>query len=284
MKLEKIITLANKNTELRFHGMERSLRATGCNLPVWVIPYDDNLFTLPENSLWFKDEKVLNWLDGHGAHRMMRKYQCLLTDNYQFVDSDVVFLLNPEDVLQPHNGFITSCGHWHDPLETLTKESLQIFKAKTTTWQKSVFNAGQFACDSVLYSFEELKKFCEYEKNSATALTFTFHDQPGLNLLVNSTDVAVYNLTQQGNMQSTWAGDYWDNFEKYWQGEGSKPYIIHWAGCNFSLGRPIDNLFLQYLSNSEKERLENALKLKKGISFYSKAKSRAKKILHGFIK
>jgi hypothetical protein len=47
MKIEKIITLANNKVRLRFLAMERSLRATGCQLPLLVIPYDDKLFELP---------------------------------------------------------------------------------------------------------------------------------------------------------------------------------------------------------------------------------------------
>ena len=39
MKLEKIITLASAPVRLRLLAMVRSLRAVGCQLPVWVIPY-----------------------------------------------------------------------------------------------------------------------------------------------------------------------------------------------------------------------------------------------------
>jgi hypothetical protein len=38
MKIDKIISMANQKVRLRFLAMERSLRATGCQLPLWVIP------------------------------------------------------------------------------------------------------------------------------------------------------------------------------------------------------------------------------------------------------
>lgn len=44
MKIDKIITMANKTVRLQFLAMERSLRSTGCTLPIWVIPFDNNTF------------------------------------------------------------------------------------------------------------------------------------------------------------------------------------------------------------------------------------------------
>src|SRR4051794_2008877 len=120
MQIDKIITLANSKVRLRFLALERSLRETGCKLPLWVIPYDDDRFELPENSIWWEVNEITNWLKSQGAHPMMRKYQCLTVGNYQFVDSDVIFLVNPEHALRQVNGFVTSCGHWHDASHTYT--------------------------------------------------------------------------------------------------------------------------------------------------------------------
>lgn len=50
MKLESIITLASTEVRLRFIAMERSLRATGCDLPLRVIPYNANASKLPLNA------------------------------------------------------------------------------------------------------------------------------------------------------------------------------------------------------------------------------------------
>lgn len=157
MKIDKIISLANQKVRLRFLAMERSLRATGCQLPILVIPYDNNLFDLPEGSKWWEMPEITGWLKVEQAHPMMRKYQCLTIGKYQYVDADICFLRNPENVLEPHSGFITSCAHWRNPEHTYTEESKHIMSQKSTTWQKNVFNAGQFACDRPLFNIEEIK-------------------------------------------------------------------------------------------------------------------------------
>lgn len=253
MQLDKIITLANKNTKIRFLAMERSLRAVGCDLPLLVIPYDEEKFELPVNSTWWELDELSAWLEIHNTHKMMRKYQCLLTNNYQFVDTDVIFLKNPVDVLSPFTGFITSCGHWHNPNHTITQQVLNFFNETTTIWQQKIFNAGQFACDKKLYDFETLKTVAESKAFKATCLDFKFHDQPGLNLLVNASRINVTNLTLQPFcMESSWAGDYDDeNFKRFWQIENKMPYLIHWAGCNVRIKKPIDDLFLKYLNPTE---------------------------------
>ena len=58
MKIDKIISMANQNVKLRFLAMERSLRATGCKLPLLVIPYDNNLFELPAGSTWWEVPEI----------------------------------------------------------------------------------------------------------------------------------------------------------------------------------------------------------------------------------
>lgn len=282
MQLEKIITLANQNSRLRFLAMERSLRACGCNLPLWVIPYDDNKFALPAKAEWWEIEDVSQWLKKNNARKVMRKYQCLLESNYQFIDSDVIFLRNPETVLKPFSGFITSCGHWHNPNHTATKEVLQYFNKTTTTWQQKVFNSGQFACDEILYDFDSLKKIAEQTEYKNTCLDFKFHEQPGLNLFVNLSGVSISNLTLQPYfMESTWAGDYTDaNFERFWKDESRKPYIIHWAGCNMNTNRPIDKLFLDYLTAKERIEWDKYLSVKvaKQNEFGNSVKKQLRKI------
>jgi len=252
MKLEKIITLANEPVRLRFLGMERSLRATGCDLPLLVIPYDERRFELPANATWWTTG-VRTWIQQERAHPTMFKYQCLTTPNFQFVDSDVVFLKNPAKVLAGEEGFITSCGHWRNPDHTVTSESLAILKAKSTCWQRYVFNTGQFACDRALYTEEELKRACLDPRYVETSLRLPHHEQPGVVLLTNLAGVPIRNLTLPPTcMESTWAGDYVEgNYEDYWRDETRKPYLIHWAGCDMWDPRAIDPLFTQYLTATE---------------------------------
>jgi hypothetical protein len=245
MHLDKIITLSNRPVRLRFLAMERSLRAVGCDLPLLVIPYNQDRFEVPEIQAWLKQEK---------AHPTMAKYQCLTIGNYQYVDSDVVFLRNPAMTLVKETGFITSCGHWHNPDQTVTSESLRLLRARSSAWQRIIFNTGQFACDRALYTNEELRAACLDPRYVATCLRHPHHEQPGVVLLVHHSGVPVHNLTLPPvSMESTWAGDYLDeNIESTWSDENRKPYLIHWAGCDMNTGRPIDRLFTDFLTQAER--------------------------------
>ena len=257
MKLEKIITLANRHVKIQFLAMERSLRATGCDLPIWVIPFNDDKFELPENSFWWEEQELIKWTKENNIFEMCRKYQCLLTNNYQYVDSDIVFLRNPQEVLKDHSGFISSCTHWNNPDHTFNSESRDYFKSKSTIWQSSIFNAGQFACDQILYTLQDLIDTCRgrFKKTLIDEINL-YKDQVALNLLVSLTGVKVNNLTlPPTNMQSTWAGDYTDeNFETiYWGREDQKPYILHWAGVPKFIKIPVNKYFLKFLEPHEEK-------------------------------
>ena len=253
MKLEKIISMANQKVQLRFLAMERSLRAAGCQLPLLVIPYDDNLFELPEGSTWWEIPEITNWLNAEQAHPTMRKYQCLTVGNYQFVDADVCFLRNPEAVLASHSDFITSCGHWRDPSGTCTPASQRLMSSKSTLWQRDVFNTGQFACDRALFTVESLKATALQSDFIETCLRCSYNEQPGLNLLVFASGVDITNLTLPPiHMESTWAGDYPGEYTPYWIDPHRQPYLIHWAGTAMDIPRPINQIFYNFLTSTEK--------------------------------
>lgn len=255
MQLEKIITLANARTRLFFLAMERSLRATGCWLPLWVIPYNQERFDLPNNAHWWECPELEGWINRHALHPMLKQSQCLLTAQYQFVDTDVIFLRNPETVLAPHEGFISCCSHWHNPEHTYTSESLPLFKKRSTTWQRYVFNAGQFACDKTLYTVEALKEqAAAFPLTCMPPHTAFFQPQPALNLLVLLSGIAVKNLTLAWpHLESSWAGDYpGEDFESYWKNPEKMPYLLHWAGKKMDPNGPISRLFFQYLTQAEK--------------------------------
>lgn len=261
MKLECIVTLANRAVRLRFLAMERSLRGTGCDLPLRVIPYDDERFELPPNATWWEVPEIIGWTRRRATHPTMRKYQCLTTGGYQFVDADVCFLRNPADVLRAESGFVTSCGHWHNPAEATTPESAAIFRAASTTWQREVFNTGQFACDQALFTVPELLARAESPEFEATCTTLRHHEQPGVNLLVFSSGVPVTNLTLKG-MQSTWAGDYPGEYRSYWKTPEQTPYLIHWAGTPMQVPRPINAIFLDFLTAAERREWEEQCQTK----------------------
>lgn len=265
MRLEKIITLANARVRLRFLAMERSLRATGCELPLRVIPYDEERFDLPANAEWLLNPELAAWLERQGTHPTMRKYHCLLEPQYQFVDADVCFVRNPETALEPHCGFITSCGHWHNPGDTVTPDSLAWLRARSTTWQRWVFNTGQFACEHRLYELRELKARAEEPSFRQACLEWPYHEQPGVNQLAIASGEPVTNLTlPPTGMESTWAGDYSDgDYRRFWRTEKETPYLIHWAGVDMRNARPINELFCSFLTAAEKAEWAKQLKTRK---------------------
>lgn len=276
MKIDKIITLGNERVKIPLLAMIRSLRAVGCELPVWVIPYDENTFDLPDGCQWWRNDELYDWLKQQGGRPVMRKYQTLLADNYQFVDSDVIFIRDPAPVLAPYEGWVASCCHWSNPEHTYTEHSLPILRARTTTWPSKIFNTGQFACDRALYDLESFKATAANPDYRRTIIDDPFHEQPGINLLVHLSGAPISNLTLPPiNMESTWAGDYIDaDYERYWQDEARKPYIIHWAGEKMNPDKPISGLFFQYLSEDEKSKFladsaesapSNAKRLKRKI-------------------
>ena len=286
MKINKIVSLANEKVRLRFLAMERSLRATGCQLPLLVIPYDENLFDLPDGATWWEVPEILHFLREKKAHPMMRKYQCLTIQNYQFVDSDICFLRNPELVLNEFSGFIASCGHWRFPEHTYTAKSLRFFQERSTMWPKLTFNAGQFACDRQLFTIPNLLSTLMHPDHIDTCVYFPYHDQPGLNLLVLISQVPITNLTLPPiNMESTWAGDYIDDeYPSYWKDENTKPYLIHWAGVDMNIPLPIHQVFYNFLDPAERSRWDQQTpKRASRISILSRLRRKLSTILQQFL-
>jgi hypothetical protein len=248
---EKVITLANEPVSLQFYAMERSLRATGCKLPLWVIPYDERKFQLPPNASWWEMPEVLDWLTEQKAHNWLRRYQCLTIANYLYLDCDICVLRNPQEALEPYEQFVAACTDWNKPECTYTDQSKSIMARRTSTWLKSIFNSGQFACDRALYTVDELKAVAGRPDYSATCLHD--NDQRGLNLLVFHSGATVTNLTLPPvNMESTWAGDYPGEYQHLWDDPRRKPLLIHWAGGMLYLDRPINRIFYDYLTPSER--------------------------------
>jgi hypothetical protein len=252
MQLKKIVSLANASTRLQLQVMVRSLRAVGSELPVWVIPYDTTRFDLPDGCHWWVEPDVLGWLDSVIAHPMMRKYQCLTTDAYQYVDTDVVFLRDPATVLRPFDGLVTACTEWNKPRWTVTESSRALLAHSCSTWQRRVFNAGQFASERAMYSLNDLQSLAADPVVGGTAFRLALHDQPGFNLLAHLAGVEITNLTLPPHlMESSWAGDYPGEFEHLWTSPDRKPYLIHWAGDALATDAPINALFLDQLSAQE---------------------------------
>jgi hypothetical protein len=246
--------MASRSVRLQFVAMERSLRAVGCDLPLWVIPYDDDLFDLPPNATWWRVPEVLAWVSAERLHPTMRKYQCLTVGEYHFFDADVILLSNPSDIVAPFEGLVSSCTEWNKPRYTYTPESAAFFYSKSSTWQQRVFSTGQFAIDRPLYTAQQLRQTAESAEFIEACIRYPLHEQPGLNQLVYATGILVTNLTlPPHNMESTWAGDYPGQYEHLWKDASRKPYLIHWAGPKaLHDERPISSIFRSFLTREER--------------------------------
>ncbi|QDV66366.1 hypothetical protein Poly24_00500 [Rosistilla carotiformis] len=258
MVIDKIITLANERVRLQLNVLIRSLRNVGCDLPVWVIPYDDRTtFQLPEGCQWWANEELYQWIGRHGLSGNHRQFQTLTTSNFQYADVDIVFLADPRGVLESHTGLVTADTEWSKPFNVAVEHSKALYAKESSTWMLQRFNAGQFALDRKLYESTELIETAESENCAATCIGSKQHAQPGVNLLVHQKGVKTTNLTlAPHNLQSTWAGDYPGEYDSIW-GRRGQPYLIHYAGESIPYrDLPINRLFKEYLSSSERVEWE----------------------------
>jgi hypothetical protein len=261
MILERIVGIANKNVEAEFLAMERSLRKTGCDVPLDVIPYDDNLFSLPANAKWW-DEPV-KWVKKNFPNEVKHPFQyriyLLSCTNFQVADSDVIFLRNPVEVLAPYDDLVTACHQWSRPQLAASEHTLDWLKKHSSTWSARVFNAGQFALGGPrLFDLKELTELLHDPVHSHHVFDSNPPwDQGGFNYLFALTKRKQINLTLPPfNMESTWAADYPVDFCCEWESEEQTPYLIHWAGSCLYQKLAINSIFESFLSDSEKKQLD----------------------------
>lgn len=262
MELNYIYTLANEKVRLQFSAMERSLRATGCQLPLRVMPYGGERFELPRLATWWTTP-LQEWLHKKGSHPMTAKYQCLTQANYFYTDVDIVFLRNPIPALAPFEGFVAADTEWNKPKWAFTEESEVFLSQRTSLWTRNLFNAGFFACDQALYAESELYAVLDSPTRRRTCLQ-SIHDEPGLNLLVAESGVPYTNLNlPPQQMESTWAGDYPREFKHLWPEPERKPIFLHWAGSVLDEPLPINALFEEFLTVEEMKqwRVEQAQRI-----------------------
>jgi hypothetical protein len=255
MDIDRIITMASRGVRIQFLAFERSLRAVGCDLPLLVIPYDDNLFDLPPNAEWWQNKEFTSWLKASEAHPTMAKYICLTEANYAYFDTDICLIEDCRATLAQQTGFVVADTELIKYGEASTPESTEVLARKTSLWQLRLFNTGHFASDTPLYSLAELESTCQ--KYKETCLLSPHHEQPGVNLLALVSGVAITNLClPPHNMESTMAIDYAfrDDWEETWK-QGRRPYFIHYAGGRAASQFPISRLFFDYLKEPERREL-----------------------------
>ena len=263
MEIEFAFTLANENVRLQFLAMERSLRATGFDLPIHVFPYNSDTFDLPAGSQWVHTS-LHQWLDAEKAHPMCCKYHCLTQGSSFFTDVDIIYLRDPREVLRPLSGFVVADTEWNKPRYTYNAESAALLAKRSSLWLKNIFNGGFFASEAPLYTETALADILK--RPDRKDLYIHTDDQIGLNLLVSQADTTPTNLNLPPfPMESTWAGDYREDFESFWKEKDHMPIFIHWAGPILDDERPINQLFYDFLTKEELSewRKEQAVRLEK---------------------
>jgi hypothetical protein len=109
MEIDRIITMASQSVRIQFLAFERSLCAVGCDLPLLVIPYEqDDGFDLPRNAEWWQKEEFTSWLKEHQAHPTIGKYVCLTEENYAYFDTDICFFEDCRTTLAQRTGFVVA--------------------------------------------------------------------------------------------------------------------------------------------------------------------------------
>jgi hypothetical protein len=149
MKIDKIISLANRKVRLPFLVMERSLRAVGCDLPLLVIPYDEDLFELPPNAEWWGSRKFSDWLQRNHGHRMMAKYLCLTEENYSYFATDLMILEDFRSILTDHHDFVVADTEWSKPCNTTRVRCNP--SQRSSLFRLKIFNAGHFSATGAVH-------------------------------------------------------------------------------------------------------------------------------------
>jgi hypothetical protein len=267
MRIDKIVVLADKRAELQLHVFVRSLRDVGCKLPVWIIPFKARDFKPPAGSQWIDagGSKLLAFLRQNAAHPLYCKYIALLQSHCAYFDTDIILLREPQEwlVLAPPDAFVVADTEWAKNRWTFSDDSLQFLEALSTCWQLLTFNSGFFAFENALYKEEELLAVIQKPEFRSTCLERKARpiDQPAINWLVllKQRRVFNFNLPPQ-SMESTMAVDYGAAQPEKVLSNPAAPPFIHYAGPVFEAGLPVTELFVSYLTKSERIRWDAELR------------------------
>lgn len=262
MKIERIVSLANVKVRLQFLAMERSLRATGCDLPLSVIPFDETRFPLPESARWLEDDALFAIVSETGAVPVSRKYLAFTLPNCAFFDSDIIHLRRPDQWLSPLSDetFVVADTEWSKGRWTFTTETREMYKSKTTLWLLNQFNSGFFAQALPTVRIENIRALLGDPQNwkLAHGKDPSAGEQPGANLLIHESGIEVCNLCLPPHrMESTMSCDYPRDFEPLLRGPNG-PGFIHYAGHGRNLDAPIARLIFEHLTTGEAAEMRAA--------------------------
>jgi hypothetical protein len=259
VRVDRIITLANKSVELQISVFLRSLRKVGCELPVWVIPFREKDFDLPPGCYWIEDSKLLRFLNETGAHPLYNKYCALLQSNCAYFDTDIILLREPRKWLEsaPSHTFTVADTEWAKNRWTFSPDSLRFLATLSSCWQLFTFNTGFFVFEKPLYEEEELLEVIRSPEYRGTCLERRKPpiDQPAINWLVLRKRAKIFNFNlPEQYMESTMAVDYGTSSPEAIVSRPAAPAFLHFAGPIFQENLPVVNLFTSFLTAPERAR------------------------------
>lgn len=268
MKIERIITMASPAVRLEFLVMERSLRATGCDLPLHVIPYTDEPFDLPPNASWLVDEELFAGIARHRSARPCRKFLALTQTNAAFFDADILHLRDFRTELEGlgPDTFVVADTEWNKARWTFSAATRRIYQRKSSVWLLDNFNSGFFAFGNPILARAQILAFIADPEwgRSTREESVTAGEQAGINWLIHRSGRPVVNLClPPRRMESTMAVDYTELLEATLAEEyhedyqsllagANRPFFLHFAGgMHFTKSR-IAELFLKALTAEER--------------------------------
>ena len=269
MTVSRIIVLANKRVELQLRVLVRSLRSSGCHLPIFVIPFGRKDFQPPNDCEWIEDSKLLAFLQRERAHPLYWKYEVLLQRECAYFDTDIVVLRNPEEWLSeaPSDAFAVADTEWSRNRWTFSHESRRFLTSLSSRWPLLTFNSGFFAFEQPLYEEDELIATIQSPEMKRTCLERKASpvDQPAFNWLVlrKQRKIFNFNLPLQ-TMESTMVDDYDDPCDVDAIVAGpSAPAFLHYAGPSFENGHCLMQLFTSYLTVEERREWDATMERKR---------------------
>lgn len=259
MRVDKIITIADRGAELQIRVFVRSLRKVGCALPVLVIPFGERNFELPPTCRWIEDSQLLRFLRQNAAHPLYNKYSALLQNNCAYFDTDIILFREPRQWLEtaPSDAFAVADTEWAKNRWTYSADSLRFLSALSSCWPLFTFNSGFFAFEKPLYEEDELIDVIQSPEYRRTCLERRASpiDQPAINWLVLRKRPKIFNFNLPNQyMESTMAVDYGTSSPDTIVSRPAAPAFLHFAGPMFREDLPIVNLYTSFLTAPERQR------------------------------
>ena len=250
-----------------------SIRAHEPRHQFTIIPFDDRIERLRALSQkygfgFFEDKNLLSELDRIGGHfsdehfhvHVFRKFAAFWGsfDHFIFVDCDVIFLLNPEELFKAY--LSTDCDFMgNDPdMDQVYKPGA--FREKMISdYSANAFNAGCFLSSQNAFSFAEIEAAQKKAQPIKESFSLVGGEQPFLNYCVHTKRLKYRSFADVVSDLSLWT---WANQQVKRNGNsyrlvkpgnsenGKRMPYIHWSGLRCNRQMPNRKIFLTYRLNN----------------------------------